>query len=370
MHTWLNTPSTPIAAEDAGRLAVKHTRRMRKSPRDMNFVLPCWLFIVALWGLSPHPALADADAKRLYLGSMRVDSGLYLSSELGANFAPSLDTLGTSNDRASACDEFINPLFATVTQTPGYENYNCTGPNRGATGNWKNAFDSAKGILAGAAVGYSLRTTYPDHFLSRLRFEVEYLYRDTGYDQTAAIPSAAGESGDKLAQEIVTATDRIGSVTSHNLFGNLYLDFPNSSRFTPYVGFGVGVGFTDMDYGSLWARNPDANAITTGAGLPNADAIRQNLAGSTSSAQTKLSDTLFGYQALFGMDYALTKALTLGVKGRWVNFASFSDGGVVWDPLRSHPPHLRRDLSEPVSGHFKTGDIEMFAVSVTMKYHF
>ena len=297
-------------------------------------------------------------------------SGLYLSSELGANFAPSVDTTGSSNDRASACDEFINPLFATVTQTPGYENYNCTGPNRGATGGWKNGFDSAEGILAGAALGYSLREKYPESLLGRFRLELEYFYRNSEYDQTSDIPGAAGESGDKLVQEIQVATDRIDNITSHNLFGNLYFDFFNSSRFTPYVGFGVGVGFTDMDYGSVWARNSDASRITTGEGLPNATEIRQNLAGTTSVAQTDLSDTLFGYQVLFGVDYALTESLSLGVKGHWVNFDSFSDGGIVWDPLRSHGPNLRLDGSEPVSGGIKTNDIEMFGVSVNLKYHF
>ena len=64
--------------------------------------------------------------------------------------------------------------------------------------------------------------------------------------------------------------------------------------------------------------------------------IRQTLAGSTSSAQTVLSDTLFGYQVLFGVDYALTEALLLGVKGRWVNFHSFrNDDSIVWDPVPS-----------------------------------
>ena len=76
-----------------------------------------------------------------------------------------------------------------------------------------------------------------------------------------------------------------------------------------YVGVGVGTGFTNMDYGSLWQRNLDVNAITTGEGLDNVEQIRQTLAGSTSSAQTVLSDTLFGYQVLFGVDYALTEAL-------------------------------------------------------------
>ena len=59
--------------------------------------------------------------------SVQAGSGFYLSSELGANFAPSLDTKGSGNDRASVCDEFINPLFATVTQTPGYSASGCWG---------------------------------------------------------------------------------------------------------------------------------------------------------------------------------------------------------------------------------------------------
>ncbi len=261
----------------------------------------------------------------------RAGSGLYLSSELGANFAPSVDTTGSSNDRASVCDEFINPMFSTVTQTPGYASYNCTGPNRGATGDWKNKFDRAEGILAGAALGYRLSDKYPDSLLGRFRLELEYFYRNSEYDETSDIPGAAGESGDKLVQEIRTATDRIDSITSHNLFGNLYFDFVNSSRFTPYVGFGVGVGFTDMDYGSVWTRNSDVNRITTEEGLPNAAEIRQNLAGTSSFAHTELSDTLFGYQVLFGVDYALTESISLGVKGRWIHFDSFR-GRIVWDP--------------------------------------
>ena len=85
------------------------------------------------------------------------------------------------------------------------------------------------------------------------RFVVDLRHRNMGF---CAEPGAGRASGDKLSKEIITATDRIGSITSHNLFGNLYFDFLNSSRFTPYVGLGVGAGFTDMDYGYLWARNP------------------------------------------------------------------------------------------------------------------
>ena len=54
----------------------------------MSFVLSLIAFVAAMWMLPPHLAHAA--------------SGVYLSSELGANFSPDLDTTGTSNDRASA----------------------------------------------------------------------------------------------------------------------------------------------------------------------------------------------------------------------------------------------------------------------------
>ena len=298
-------------------------------------------------------------------------SGFYVSSELGINFGSSMDMTGSSNDRASVCDEYINPKYDMVEGATGYEGYNCTGPNRGSTGDWYNDFSSDEGILLGTALGYRMRD-------SRFRIELEYFYRDTGYDETSDVPSASGESGDKLEQELVTATDRIGSLTSHNLFANLYIDFANDSRFTPYIGFGVGFGFTDVEYGSLWARNSDATNITTGEGLENdpdfnqadVDAIRANLAGTASVEDIELDDTLFGYQILFGVDYALTESVLLGVKGRWVDFDSFKDGGLVWDPLRGHPPNLRKDGSEPVEGALKLDDIEMFAISMNLKYQF
>lgn len=308
------------------------------------------------------PAFVTAVAL-LVPGLARAGGGFYLSSDIGANFASGVDLDEYDNDRASHCDEFHNPLYASVPE--------CTDP-AGRGDSWMSEFDSAEGILAGAAAGYSLRDRFPDHLLGRFRLELEYFYRNSEYDQKAPIqtgPGGGGSVGEKLAGEIVQAEARISGIASHNLFGNLYFDFFNSSRFTPYVGFGVGVGFTDMEYGNLWVRNIDPARSTAGAGLPNEAEIRQSLAGTVTSEQADLSDTLFGYQVLFGMDYALTESLSLGVKGRWVNFDDFKDSS-PWDRLRSHDSQLRRDGSEPVLHHIPTDDIEMFGVSLNLKYHF
>ncbi len=319
----------------------------------MRFIPPFLAFVIVTWVVAP--------------GWTQAGSGFYVSGEVGANFAMGLDTIGTSNDRASVCDEYINPRYREIER--------CTGPDRSVGGRWENEFDGATGILAGAAVGYSFAGQNRNSPLGGLRVELEYFYRQSNYDQTADIPLGVGTQGQKLRDEIVQATDRIGSITSHNLFGNLFYDFVNTSRFTPYIGVGGGVGFTDMEYGSVWARNEDSMKadgsykISTGEDLPNYDEIRRNLAKTVSVGQATLSDVLLGFQVLFGVDYALTEAMSLGLKGRWVRFGSFSDD-FIWDPLRSHEPNLRRNGSEPVSGRLKTDDVEFFGISVNLKYRF
>ena len=337
----------------------------------MKGTFPLLVFVIASWAtwvVAP--------------GWVEAGSGFYVSGDLGINIASGMDTTGTSNDRPSVCDEYINPLYDEVENSDAkdsngklYSEYNCTGSDRGAGGRWKNEFDGATGILAGAAAGYSFAGQNQNGPLGGLRVELEYFFRQSNYDQTADIPFGVGTQGDKLRDEIRQATDRIGSITSHNLFGNLFYDFVNTSRFTPYIGVGGGVGFTDMEYGSVWVRNEDSKKaddsyrITTGEGLPNYADIRRELAKTVSVGQATLSDVLLGFQVLFGVDYAITEATSLGLRGRWVRFGSFSDD-FIWYPLRSHEPYLRLDGSEPVSGRFKTGDLEFFGVSVNLKYHF
>lgn len=297
-------------------------------------------------------------------GAAQAASGFYLSSEIGVHFAEGPKLNIVPNDRASICDEFINPLYSTVTSVARYANANCTGPNRGAGSGWVNDFGSDVGILAGAALGYRFRLR------PNVRIEVEYFYREARFDETRDVPMSAGNvSADKLRSEIRSATDRIGTLDAHNLFANVYYDFAGSGRITPYLGLGAGLGFTDLDYTSHWVRNRDVANIDTGAGLPNAAQIRQNLAGTYSLARKKLSDTLFGVQALLGVDYAISETLALGIKGRYVRYDDLRDD-VIWDPLRSHVPNIRRDGSEPVSARVKFSDIEMFGVSLNLKYRF
>ena len=72
---------------------------MKYTATLLVFVIATW----ATWVVAP--------------GWAQAGSGFYVSGEVGANFASGMDTTGTSNDRASVCDEYINSMdFATVTQ--------------------------------------------------------------------------------------------------------------------------------------------------------------------------------------------------------------------------------------------------------------
>ena len=293
------------------------------------------------------------------LASAQAPSGLYMSLEVGVNAAPSAELLGNSNDRASRCDEFINPLYATVD--------GCLDPNRGSGSGWKTDYDPAMGALAGAAVGYRLGGPLG----GRLRIEAEWFHRASEYDQTSPVASATGDSFAKLDGEIQLAEDRIGDVSSHNFFANVYVDFPNNGPWTPYVGAGGGLGLTEIDYGDLWARNPDPDAIATGAGLPNEEEVRQNLAATTTSKQAELRDRLIGYQVVGGADYALSEAVSLGVKVRWVRYGRFVKEDITWDRLRSHASQLRLDGSEPVTFRIRTGGgVSFLGASLAMRYMF
>lgn len=294
--------------------------------------------------------------------------GFYASSELGMNFAGSLATMSHDTDRASVCDEYINPLFMMVNSVPGWAGTNCTGPNRGADSVWENEFDSAEGVLFGAAVGYRIRD-------SRIRAEIEYFYRNSSYDESSEITVGSGEVLSKTVQEIVRAEEHIGGLDSHNIFLNAYLDFPSDSRFTPYVGIGLGAGFTGMDFSGAYARDLDPARIATGGApqggeaLPNVAEIRANLAGTTTTESARLDDRLFGYQLLLGMDYEIDDSLSFGIKARWVDYDSFR-GEEEWDQLRSHPSNLRLDGSEPVVYDISSDDMGVFGLSAGLKYSF
>ena len=280
-------------------------------------------------------------------GHALADDGPYLGMDLGLAIAPSLHIAGSSNDWATKCDIFLNPNRTEVANACDVQ------PPPSA---WRDDIDGGVGILSGFTLGYRL---------GNFRGEGEYFYRTTTHDDRSGtrIGDDATLLG-KLDQEIDVAEGGVDDVTSHNAFANLYYDIPTTSKFTPYIGIGVGIARVTLDYFSRWKRNHNAAAIATFAD----PILRERLAGTTSIGSSKLTDTMLGYQALAGIDYQVSAQVSLGVKIRWTDFDAFSAKD-EWDQLRSHDSTIRPG-GDRIWYSAKTDDMQFFGASLNLKYHF
>ena len=174
---------------------------------------------------------------------------------------------------------------------------------------------------------------------------MEYLHAGMRYDKTPFVGGAGADIEDKLSQEFVRADERIGKVLTDSLFVNGYYDLPAVGRFRAYVGAGAGLGRVALDYDGVFARNLDPDAIRTadgaiynGTGDEEADrrALHERIAGTTSTANHTLTDGTFAWQAVVGVDYMLSDAVSIGAKARWVRQGAFRSSGREWDQIRSH----------------------------------
>ena len=299
------------------------------------------LFVLVVMGLvfSSAPVLAK--------------DGFYIGGDLGIAMAPGMDVTSSDNDTRTVCDGFINPNpAADCVRTPS---------------SWPNEFDGGTGILAGAALGYRMGS---------FRVEGEYFYRSATHDSMDPIDDVGGAAVnvEKARQELDLQDGGLDDVLSHNFFANLYYDYRSNSKFTPYVGFGIGFSQVSLDYFNRWRRNADPQYISTfddvaGLTQDEKDDLNRKVAGTTTIARAKLSDTLFGYQVIAGVDYQVTDPVSIGLKFRWADFGEFESDPREWDQLRSHESALG-----PGGGRVRykvmTDDIQFWGVSLNMKYQF
>ena len=269
--------------------------------------------------------------------------GWYIGMDLGVAMAPSMDVITSDDDVSTPCDPFINPNVASdCDRSPS---------------SWDNKLDGGTGILAGVALGYRLGS---------FRIEGEYFYRGTTHDDIDETDDFRDPvNQDKAQQELDLYITGVDDVLSHNFFGNLYYDYHSDSKFTPYMGAGVGFAQVSLDYFSTIRRNHDPSQITT---FPQNAELNKQLAGTTTIGRAKLSDTLFEYQLIAGVDYWVSEPVSLGLKFRWADFGKFEDER-EWNQLRSHDSAIRPG-GERIQYKVMTNDIQFWGVSLNMKYQF
>ena len=296
-------------------------------------------------------------------GPVLAKDGLYLGMDIGVAVAPDMDvdTGGFDDWTTDAAPEGFPGVLCDQTifgdvQTP----QGACGEDPAAWGPAKESFDGGSGILAGLAVGYRLGS---------FRIEGEYFYRGTRYGSTDEpyfpaddwYPSDSSQYNDGVE-------DAVDNLMSHNVFANLYYDYRTDSKFTPYAGFGIGFAQVSVQYRTRWHRNPNGDEIDA-IQQPHGDpALNQRLAGLLSNDEATMTDTLFGYQALAGVDYQVSEPFSIGLKFRYAMFGEFEDNS-VYDKLRGHASVAGNSL-RPASYYIRTDDIQFWGVSLNMKYQF
>ncbi len=297
-------------------------------------------------------------------GHVWAKDGLYLGMDVGVAVAPDMDvqTGGlddwSTSGNGTRCDATINP--------DRLQGGNCTDDPRVWDAN--ESFDGGSGILAGLAVGYRLGS---------FRVEGEYFYRGTRYGSTAEPdfdgwrPSHSPEYGGGGAMQEYGggAEDAIDNLMSHNFFANLYYDYRSDSKFTPYAGFGIGFAQVSVQYRTRWQRTRNADHISVFDRTMPGGELNEKLAGALTHDETTMSDTLFGYQALAGVDYQVSEPLTIGLKFRYAMFGEFEDES-VYKRLRGHDPVVGNPPTTPATYYISTDDIQFWGVSLNMKYQF
>ncbi len=288
--------------------------------------------------------------------SAEARNGWYLGLDLGASVTPDLVAEGWDSDVPTVCDGFINnDGSGNFLETPSSA---CKQSTRDQF-SWLQRSSAGSGVLAGITAGYRLGS---------FRFEGEYFHHTATYDDldnsVRLLPAGQPFQGGK-ENELLYVEAGIDDVLSHNIFANFYYDWHSGSKFTPYVGVGIGFSEVSLDFYSRWTRNYEAAKISTFSN----PALNERLAGTTTIGRNKFSETLFGYQGLFGMDYSVNEKVSIGFKLRWVVFDQFRSRPREWDQIRSHESAVSPE-GEKIHYQIETDDIEFWSLSFGMKYQF
>ena len=276
------------------------------------------------------------------------ENGLYWSVELGVALPGELASTRTNIGVPTNCDQWLGAAMLADGSTVPLPAAECQPRPLPASA---NEFDLSRGHLAGVAIGREF---------GGLRLEAEYFHQRRGGETLPLLVP-----GDPKQQEFVERSEEIDAFGGHHWFANVFYDIGKAgggaSRYTPFVGAGIGVMHLSGSYRGLSVRVSDRAALLALGRNPNA-------AGTTSRAAANVSDTLFGYQLVAGVDTVLRAGRIVTAKVRWGQaFADFDDGGNAWRPLRDHDSTVGPG-GAPISYGIVAERPGFWAISVGIKF--
>ncbi len=295
----------------------------------------------------------------------------YLGAELGLADSRTLESIISGQNNPTRCDVLLyrdaTRPAAALRNDPA-----CTSVRRQEA--WRTRFDAGRGVAAGVQAGY---------VRDRFRVELEFLHVKPGSAGAPVItawthPTLA--SKDREWSETAPPYEWISDFRIRQYFANVFYDFASESRWTPYVGVGAGWARVRAQYRNRFLRKTvEEGYLEVGSDIPGAQREygwdeaswlewRENAAGTLTAADTGLSDTLFGFQLLAGVDYALDPRTSLGIKARWAQFDDFRDG-LPYDRIRGHVS-VYVDGVTPLMDDVRIGPIEYWAITASIKHRF
>ena len=279
--------------------------------------------------------------------------GFYFGADIGVSIPNDLESTRTNNGVPTNCDQWLGEDTLNDGIRVPLPLEQCSPealPGR------PNRFDLGTGLLAGVNIGYALHN---------FRFEAEYFRREQSGERLALnVP------GDPKQAEFVERSEKISDFRTDNFFANVYYDFHRmlSPKLTPYLGVGLGMMHVQMDYSGTSIRTHNKETL-------HALGRNRHAAGLASLADEMLSDTVFGYQWIAGLDYAWSERVSVGLKFRYGDsFNDFRDGDNAWKPLRGHdstvgpPGNPGYDL--PIRYTIQADNLSFFGISLNLKYYF
>lgn len=282
--------------------------------------------------------------------------GAYFGLNLGLTSSARLDSALSAVTNPTRCDRLLydDPALAPSSAPE------CTDTSLRQLSS--NGFSPGPGFTGGLSAGYAF---------GRPRIEFEYRARTQGGDVSPLIESTTNQAVVSKSLEwspVSPPTESISNYRVHQVFANLYFDFPNDSRWTPFLGAGAGMARTDLVYTRRLVRKTldqgyqDVEPPLTIADRPAA------AAGTVSLLQPDLSATHPGFQILGGLDYALGERTSIGLNGHWSRFGELAQD-VAWSIIRSHEP-VRADGTTPFTGTVRVDSFRYWGVTLGLKYRF
>ena len=209
-------------------------------------------------------------------------SGWYVGAGAGINKASGIEQAGHNRDNICYPEDDCSHVGGAP---DGYR--------------WYYDLDADEGSAFEVSIGRAMGAFRLELALAQRKNDVEQKFTDITYldgSRSMARPVSNYSS---------TTTNRVDDLTTRTLSLNLYYDFSRpGSRFTPYLGAGVGVSFVELS-GVFFEARYSCKDPGSNCDMPEQYDGRQN---------EDLTDTVLSAHLHAGLDYRVSERMLVGVK--------------------------------------------------------